>query len=137
MFSRELVNGQVAGFPQFKLNGLNHDYAIKGGEFNIGDDLLNAFRDFALKFYKDNPDYGVTPAMIDENKVWVRKQLRQEVLVAAFGNDKAQQGMADLDLPLQRAIAEMPAAADLAQRAWKRNTGLNRSKSREFIFTSQ
>ncbi|MFN0088049.1 MAG: S41 family peptidase [Blastocatellia bacterium] len=128
MFSRELINGQIAGFPQFKVAGLNHDFNLKGGEYNIGDDLLNAFRDFAVKFYKDNPDYGVTPAMIDENRVWVRKQLRQEVLVAAFGNDKAQQGMADLDLPLQRAIAEMPAAADLAQRSWKRSTGLNRSK---------
>ncbi|MDX2034821.1 MAG: S41 family peptidase [Blastocatellia bacterium] len=128
MFTRELVNGQIAGASQFKLNGINHDYVIKGGEFNIGDDVLVAFREFALKFYKDNPDYGVTPAMIDENKVWIRKQLRQEVLVAAYGNDKAQQGMADLDLPLQRALAEMPAAADLAQRAWKRTTGLNRSK---------
>ncbi len=127
MFSRELINGQIAGFPQFKINNLDHDYRIRGGEFNVGDDVLAAFRDFALKFYKDNPDYGVT-AMIDENKIWIRKQLRQEVLVAAYGNDKAQQGQADLDLPLQRAIAEMPAAADLAVRAWKRNTGMNRSR---------
>jgi hypothetical protein len=33
--------------------------------------------------------------------------------------------MADLDLQLQRAIAEMPNAADLTSRAWKRNGASN------------
>lgn len=126
MFIRELVNGQVAGFPQFKLNGIQHDARIRGGEYNIGDDVLKAYREYALKFYKDNPDYGVTPAMIEENLVWARKKIREEVLTAAYGQDKAQQGQADLDVQLQKAIAEIPNAADLAQRAWKRNTGMLR-----------
>lgn len=126
MFTRELVNGQVDGFPQFKLNGIMHDHKIKGGEYNVGDDVLKAYKEYALKFYKDNPDYGVTPAMIDENLVWARKKIREEVLVAAYGNDKMQQGMADLDVQLQKAVSEMPNAADLATRAWKRNTGMVR-----------
>jgi carboxyl-terminal processing protease len=128
MFSRELVNGQVAGFPQFKVNNLTHGYKIKGGEYNVGDDVLKAYREFAVKFYKDNPDYGVTAAMIDENIVWARKKIREEVLTAAYGQDKAQQGLADLDLQLQKAITEMPNAADLAQRAWKRNTSMIQRK---------
>jgi hypothetical protein len=63
--------------------------------------------------------------MIEDNIVWTRKQLRQELLFAAYGSDRAQQGMADLDLQLQRAIAEMPNAADLTSRAWKRNGASN------------
>ncbi len=90
--------------------------------------MLKAYREFAIKFYKDNPDYGVTAAMIDENIVWARKKIREEVLTAAYGQDKAQQGLADLDLQLQKAIAEMPNAADLAQRSWKRNAGMLRQK---------
>src|SRR5262249_36513354 len=72
MFVRELVNGQIAGFPQFKLNGIMHDHKINGGEYNVGDDVLKAYREFAIKFFKENPDYGVTAALIDENMVWAR-----------------------------------------------------------------
>ncbi len=126
MFVRELVNGQIAGFPQFKTNGINHDYRVKGGEFNVGDDVLKAYREYVTRFYKENPDYGVTPAMIEENIVWARKKIREEILTAAYGQDKAQQAMADLDVQMQRAIAEIPNAADLAQRSWKRNTGMLR-----------
>ncbi len=130
LFARELVNGQIAAFPHFKLNGLEYDHKLRPNEFLITDDLLKAFREFAVKFYKDNPEHGVTAAMTEENIVWVRKQLRYEVLVAAYGADKAQQGQADLDLPLQRAITEMPNAADLAQRSWKRNTATSRPGQR-------
>ncbi|MGE0130536.1 MAG: S41 family peptidase [Blastocatellales bacterium] len=130
LFARELVSGQVAAHPQFKLNGLEYDHKLKPNEFMITDGVLKSFREFAIKFYKDNPDYGITPAMIEENIVWVRKQIRQEVLVAAYGSDKAQQGQADLDLPLQRAITEMPNAADLANRAWRRNTANTRPGQR-------
>ncbi|MGH9838992.1 MAG: S41 family peptidase [Blastocatellia bacterium] len=126
MFVRELVNGQIAGFPQFKTNGINHDYRVKGSEFNVGDDVLKAYREYVTRFYKDNPDYGVTPAMIEEDIVWARKKIREEVLTAAYGQDKAQQAMADLDVQMQKAIAEIPNAADLAQRSWKRNTGMLR-----------
>src|SRR5262249_42290589 len=79
MFVRELANGQIAGFPQFKLNGIMHDHKIRGAEYNVGDDVLKAYREFTLKFYKENPDYGVTAAMIDENLVWARKKIREEV----------------------------------------------------------
>lgn len=130
LFVRELVSGQIAAHPQFKLNGIEYDHKLKPNEFLITDDVLKSFREFAIKFYKDNPDYGITPAMIEENIVWIRKQIRYEVLQAAYGSDKAQQGLADLDLPLQRAIAEMPKAADLAERSWRRNSANTRPGQR-------
>jgi carboxyl-terminal processing protease len=130
MFVRELVNGQIAAFPQFKLNGLEYDHRLKPNEFQITDGVLKAFREFAVKFYQDSPDYGVTAAVIDENLVWARKQIRYETLWAAYGADKAQQGQADLDLQLQRAITEMPNAADLAGRSWRRNTATGRPGQR-------
>ena len=102
---------------------MTYDYQIRGSEYVITDDTLKAYRDWTVKFFADNPEYGVTPTMIDENLVWARKQIRQEVLFAAYGSDRAQQGMADLDLQLQRAISEMPNAADLANRSWRRSNG--------------
>ncbi len=131
LFVRELVSGQVSGYQQFKLNGINYDYKIKSNEFIISDDLLKSYRAYAAKFYKDNPDYAVTTAMIDDNMVWARKEIRKEVLLAAYGNDKALQVVADLDIQLQRAVTEMPKAADLATRSWRRGaTSLRQNENR-------
>jgi carboxyl-terminal processing protease len=120
LFVRELVSGRVADYQQFKLNGVTYDYRMKGNEYIINDDLLKRYRDYAVNFYKENPDYHITTAMIDQNLVWQRNQIRQEVLLAAYGSDRAQQGMADLDAQLKRAVSEMPKAADIAIRSWRR-----------------
>jgi carboxyl-terminal processing protease len=121
MFTRELVAGQIAGLERFKLPGITYHYKIQGNEFPIGDDVLQKYRLFVLKYYKSNPDFNVTTAMIDEHMAWARKEIRREVLLAAYGTDRMQQGMADLDVQLQRAIVEMPKAADLATRSWRRS----------------
>jgi carboxyl-terminal processing protease len=123
IFVRELVSGQVAGYQQFKLNGITYDYEMKGNEYIINDDLLKRYRDYAVDFYKKNPNYYITTAMIDQNLNWQRDRIREEVLLAAYGSDRAEQGMAYLDLQLQRAISEMPKAADIAIRFWRRDTG--------------
>ncbi len=130
LFVRELVSGQVASQPQFKLNGLEYEHKLKQNEFVITDDVLKSFREFATKFYKEYPDYEVTPAMIEENMNWIRTRIRHEVLTAAYGQDKAQQAMADIDLQLQRAITEMPSAAELSARSWRRNTATTRPGQR-------
>jgi carboxyl-terminal processing protease len=120
-FVRDLVSGQVAGYQQFKLDGITYDFDLQGNEYTISDDLIKLYRDFADRFYKANTDYGVTTAMIDDNPnlIWARNQIRREVLLAAYGGDRAQQGMAMLDVQLQRAVSEMPKAADLALRSWR------------------
>jgi carboxyl-terminal processing protease len=121
LFVRDLVSGQLAGYQQFKLAGITYDYDLQGNEYIINDDLMKLYRDFADRFYKANPDYGVTTAMIGDsaNLIWARNQIRREVLLAAYGGDRAQQGMAMLDLQLQRAVSEMPKAADLALKSWR------------------
>ena len=124
MFVRELINGQVAGQPEFKLNGIEYEHRLLPNEFLVTDGVLKSFREFATKYYKENPDYDVTPAMIEDNIEWIRTRIRYEVLTAAYGPDKAHQALADLDLQLQRAMTEMPSAAELAARSWRnRNTG--------------
>ena len=126
LFVRDLVSGQIPAHPQFKVNGLEYDHKLKPNEFAVTDDVAKSFRDFATKFYKENPDYDVTTAMIDENMPWIRTRIRHEVLTAAYGQDKAAQAMSDLDLQLQRAITEMPSAAELSARSWRRNTATTR-----------
>jgi carboxyl-terminal processing protease len=120
LFVRELVSGQIEQYRQFKLDGITYDYKMKGNEYIFNDDLMKRYREYAVKFYKENPGYYITTAMIDENLVWQRNRIRRELLTAAYGSDKAEQGMADLDGQLKRAITEMPKAADIAIRSWRR-----------------
>jgi carboxyl-terminal processing protease len=127
LFVRQLINGQVAGHPEFKLNGLEYDHKLKPNEFLVTDDVLKSFKEFASKFFRENPDFDVTPAMIEDNIVWIRARIRYEVLTAAYGTDKAQQALSDIDLQLQRGITEMPNSAELSARSWRRNTANIRS----------
>jgi carboxyl-terminal processing protease len=126
MFVRELINGQIAAHPEFKINGIEYDHALAPNEFMVSDGVMNSFREFARKFYKDNPDLGVTPAMIEENIAWLRARIRYEALTAAYGAGKADQAMVDLDPQLLRAVDEMPNAAELTRRAWRQNTANTR-----------
>ena len=84
------------------------------------DDVLAAYQNFMTKFLADNPDYGLTPAAVETELVWARKQLRQEVLWAAYGYDEMKRLANDLDIQLQRAIAELPNSAELSQKSWKK-----------------
>ncbi|MBO0858822.1 MAG: S41 family peptidase [Chloracidobacterium sp.] len=129
LFVRELVNGQIAGHPEFKTDGIVYDHKLAPNEFLVTDSVLNSFREFAAKFYKDNPEYGVTPAMIEDNIVWLRARIRYEALTAAYGADRADQGLADLDIQLQKAVTEMPNAAELARRALRQNTANTKPSS--------
>jgi carboxyl-terminal processing protease len=126
MFTRELVNGQINGFPQFKLGSIDFDSKLKGSEFIVTDELLAAWRTRLLAMAKDYPGYGLTQQKLDESKIWARKYIRSEVLLAAFGADRAAQALADLDLPLQRAVQELPNAAALAEKARQRNNAMMR-----------
>lgn len=126
LFARDLVAGQISIAPNFKVNGLEYDHKLKPTEFVITDDILKAQKEFLTKFYRDNPEYGVTAAAVEENAKWLHRQLRYEVLTAAYGSDRAQQGVGDWDTILQKGVSEMPNAADLAQRAWKRNSATSR-----------
>jgi carboxyl-terminal processing protease len=127
LFVSELVNGQIAAHPEFKTKGIEFDHKLEPNEFMVTDSVLNSFREFANKFYKDNPDYGITPAIIEDNIVWLRARIRYEALTAAYGTDRADQGLADLDTQLQRALTEMPNAAELARRARRQNTANTKS----------
>ena len=127
LFTRELVTGQVPGFASFKLGSIDFDSKLKGTEYQISDDLLKAWQTRLLALGKEEyAGYGLTQQRLDESKIWARKAIRADVLLAAYGADRSAQVTADLDLQLQRAIQELPNAAALAEKARQRNNAMNR-----------
>jgi hypothetical protein len=105
---------------------MDFESKLKGTEYLVNDEVLKAWAEFSAKFAKEHPEIGVRPNEIEENKVWARKYIREEVLKAAYGDDRAKQVVADLDLQLQRAIQELPNAAALYEKARGRWNAMNR-----------
>lgn len=118
LFTRELVAGQIESAKEFKLNGPpKFDHQLKPNEYVISDALMKSFREFLAAYLQKHPEVNIAPAAFEEHMTWARNRIRYEVLMAAYGSDKAQQAMADTDAQLQRAVTELPNAAALAERA--------------------
>jgi carboxyl-terminal processing protease len=119
MFVRELMAGRVAVAPSFKRDALEFDHQPRPDEFVVNDQIMKAYRDFMVDFLAKNPEANLTMKAVDENFEWARQKIREEALIAAYGVDTQRRMMADTDAQLQRAIAEIPQSAQLAERARK------------------
>ena len=126
LFTRELVGGQVPAAKDFKLNGPpNFDHVLKSNEFAMTEEIAKSFRAAINSFLEKHPEITMTPAQIDEHFAWAKNRVRYEVLLAAYGSDKAQQAMIETDAQMQKAISELPNAAALAERA-RRNRSVSK-----------
>jgi carboxyl-terminal processing protease len=119
MFVRELMAGRVAVAPDFKRDAIEFDHQPRPDEFVVNDQIMKAYRDFMVDFLAKNHDANLTMKAVDENFEWARQKIREEALIAAYGVDTQRRMMTDTDAQLQRAIAEIPQSAQLADRARK------------------
>jgi carboxyl-terminal processing protease len=117
LFVRELMAGRVPAAPGFKRAAIEFDHQPQPNEFVVTDAILRAYRDFMNTFIAKNPEFGLTMKMVDDNLEWSRRKIREEALSAAYGVDTQRRITADWDVQLQRAIVELPNAAQLADRA--------------------
>ena len=102
----------------FKLNGPpNFDRKLGPNEYAITEPIMKVFREQLAAYLKKHPEINIAPTAIEEQMGWMRNRIRYEVLLAAYGRDKAEQAMNDTDAQLQKAITELPNAAALAERA--------------------
>ena len=117
LFVRDLVAGRVKGFEQFKREGVEFDHQPIPNEFAIGDDLLKAYKSFMTEFIAKTPEAGLTKELVDQSLDFARGKIREEALMAAYGVDTMRR-MQILDDPqVQRGLAELPNAAQLAEKA--------------------
>ena len=79
--------------------------------------IPRSYKSFMADFIAKNSDTTLTQAIVDQNLDWAKRKMREELLIAAYGNEVAQHAMVDFDPQLQRAIQELPNAAALADRA--------------------
>jgi carboxyl-terminal processing protease len=118
-FALELTAGRVPGFDAYKVLGpIQYGRDLKPTEFPSSDALFKAFKNFVAS----KPVYKVTAAQLDKERVYIERQIRYEVVTAAFGSITSFQVFNADDPQIGKAIDLLPRARDLALTAQsKRN----------------
>jgi carboxyl-terminal processing protease len=119
LFVRDAMAGLVPAAASFKRDRIEFDHQPLAGEFLVTDEIMTAYRAFMADFLAKNQETGLTMKQVEENFAWARQKIREEALMAAYGVDTQRRMSTDSDPQLQRAIAEIPQSAQLAERARK------------------
>lgn len=111
-FSRELANGRIRGFETSRIDGaidFNHD--LRPDELKTSDALFKTFKDYA----STDPNYKLSPTLIDRNRKFIELQIRFNLVTAAYGRVMADRVFVIGDDPqVAKAVDVLPKAKDLA-----------------------
>lgn len=115
-FALELTNGRVAGFENYKIQrAIEFEHELVTEDYPITDALWKELKKFAAS----KPQFKATPEALDKYRVSSERQLRYNVLSAAYGYRTASQVFNDGDPQISRAVDAMPRARELALAASK------------------
>ena len=110
-FALELTAGRVPGFESYKIQrAIEFDHDLANEDYPVTDALFKALKKFAT----DKPIFKVTPDQLDKSRSFAERQLRYNVLSAAYGYRTATQVFNDGDPQVSRAVDAMPRARELA-----------------------
>jgi carboxyl-terminal processing protease len=110
-FSLELVTGRVQGFDAYKVQrAIEFDHELVAEDYPVTDALFKEVKKFAV----NKPMFKVTPDQLDKSRSYAERQLRYNILSAAYGFRTATQIFNDADPQVARAVDAMPRARELA-----------------------
>jgi len=110
-FVRELVNGRVKGFEDYKLTrGVDYEHDIKAEDYPVTDNLFKTFRSFVMSDEANK----LTEAQLDRSREFITRQLRYDIATAAYGTVTAAQVQVADDPQVAKAIEVLPRARELA-----------------------
>ena len=113
-FSLELVTGRVTGFESYKVQrAIEFDHDLANDDYPVTDALFNQLKKFAAA----KQEFHTTSEQLDKSRTFAERQLRYNILSAAYGYRVATQVFNDGDPQVERAVAAMPKARELAQAA--------------------
>jgi carboxyl-terminal processing protease len=112
-YSLELVTGR-AGLEAYKIQQpIEFDHELMSEDYPITDKVFSELKKFAAA----KPMFKVTPDQLDKSRTYAERQLRYNILSAAYGFRTATQVFNDADPQIGRAVDVMPRARELAQAA--------------------
>jgi carboxyl-terminal processing protease len=116
-FVRELVNGRVKGFEDYKVSrGIEFDHVIKADEYPVTDNLFKAFKAYATTTSAGESN-KFTDAQLDKARDFIARQMRFEIATAVYGTVGAGQVLVADDPQVSKAVEALPRARELAAAA--------------------
>lgn len=114
-FTRELVNGRVAGLATFKApGGIDFNHELQLNDFTVDEAVVKTFREFI----NNEPTFKSLTPLIDHNQQFIALQLRFNLVTAAYGRVMADRVFITTDDPqVAKAVDVLPQARDLAMSA--------------------
>jgi carboxyl-terminal processing protease len=110
-FSLELTAGRVQAFEDYKVQrAIEFDHDLVDEDYPVTDALFRELKKFAV----NKPIYKVTADQLDKSRTFAERQLRYNLLSAAYGFRTATQVFNDGDPQIARAVDAMPRARELA-----------------------
>ncbi len=122
-FALELVTGRVKGLESYKISTpITFDYDIKATDFPITETVFETFKKYAGNKYK------YTSVQIDREREFVERELRKELITAAYGSQTSNQVLNEYDNQLIKTIELLPQARRLAMQGERVKPGSVQSK---------
>jgi carboxyl-terminal processing protease len=113
-FAVELTTGKVQGFDTYKIQrAIEFDHDLVAEDYPVTDALFKELKKFAAA----KPVFKITPEQLEKSRTFAERQLRYNVLSAAYGYRVATQVFNDADPQIARAVDAMPRARELAATA--------------------
>ena len=110
-FALELTTGRVKGFDQYKIQrAIEFEHELANEDYPVTDALFAELKKFAVS----KPMFKVSPEQLDKARTFAERQLRYNLLSAAYGYRTASQVFNDGDPQITRAVDAMPRARELA-----------------------
>ena len=123
-FALDVAYGKVSAFEPYKVDKpISFEYDIKSKDFAVTDSLFDTFKKYAVEQYK------VNPLVIDKEREFIERQLRTELVTAAYGSQTSFQVFNEYDNQLQKAIELLPQAKQLAIEGARANANASRNRS--------
>lgn len=111
-FTHLLVAGQIPGFGEYKISRpADHHHRLDPAEFQVTDKAISALKTFV----RDHKEFKVDEGRIDKEADFLKRQIRYELVTAAYGVETAYQVLLETDQQVQRALAEIPKAKTMAE----------------------
>jgi hypothetical protein len=115
-FVRELVNGRIKGFENYKISrGIDFEHDIKADEYPVSDNLFKAFKAFVAS----DETYKLKDAQLDRGRDFIARQMRYDIATAAYGTVTASQVQIVDDPQVAKAIEVLPRAKELSVAAMR------------------
>jgi carboxyl-terminal processing protease len=116
-FTRQLVSGKIGGLESYKVDRQKNNQTLGNGEFQVNDQLLEAFRKFATEDKASN----LTAESINSQLDYAKTRIREEIATANYSSEAGSQVLLESDQQLLKALEVMPDARKMLETFLKNN----------------